>query len=299
MISVIEGILYHDNINDTRSYCWLQENLIEFVISRKDEEFLRQHDKLALPGIYILVGFPNYNSATKVYVGQTTDIRRRFRQHMKKKDFWEFGIALMRNSGHFSTFEIEYLEHLLIKTMLEHGNVQLLENSQIPKVYLDETNKREIEKIFERIKNLLAYSGFDFFSKRKQIELEEFCVEEPGESYGKKIRDSLKTHAVTNNRKEQNVLRFYDDYYEEENETETFEVITKEYAANVISLKDGRYMLLPFGRVKKRNKWDFPESWLERIDVNSGNIVKDIVTDDLRELSRFVSDQKEKNIFIN
>lgn len=308
MISLIEGVLYEDDINGTRSYKWIQENLIEYVIRRDDDDFLKTYDRLGLPGLYILVGYNvGDDIPLKIYVGQTNDIRRRIRQHRKKKLFWEFVIVFQKSDGTMSSYEIEYLEHLMIKNLLEYGHVQLLENSQIPKVYLDSENKESVEKIFARIKDMLSYSRFDFFDTPKQIELKDFSVAEPGVEYGRQIRNSLSRVKEKNsfiNEYGYDIVRgrtvpydyFESDYCDEDESSQTFEIKGDGYSATIISLKDGKFMLLPFGTIKRRfvDKCEmdkFSQDWWKAIDINSFSIVKDIVTENFEDLKKFIKNE--------
>ena len=93
-----------------------------------------------------------------------------------------------------------------------------------------------------------------------------------------------------------------DDYSQygndEEDKSIKYIIENKEYYAEVIPLRDDGYMIMPFGRVKHRTNDEYNEieQYLSSIDIMSGNIIKDIIVDDLATACQIVSG--ERNMFL-
>lgn len=60
-------------------------------------------------GVYLLI------SESMVYVGQASDLKRRIKQHIVGKDWWERVIVLTTSDDRLNKSDIDYLEHVLIE----------------------------------------------------------------------------------------------------------------------------------------------------------------------------------------
>ena len=60
-------------------------------------------------GVYLLL------SDERVYVGQAQDLKRRIKQHLSGKDWWERAVLLTTQDDSFTRTDIDYLESVLIK----------------------------------------------------------------------------------------------------------------------------------------------------------------------------------------
>lgn len=74
----------------------------------KIENLLKQEESNWY-GVYLLL------ANNKVYVGQSTQLVQRIRQHILGKDWWERAIILTVKDNSFTKTDIDYLESVLIE----------------------------------------------------------------------------------------------------------------------------------------------------------------------------------------
>lgn len=76
---------------------------------------LRARLDLDRPGVYLLVG-PNESGllSSRVYIGETEDLRGRLDSHNKSKDFWNRAVAFTSKDERLNKAHIRYLEARLI-----------------------------------------------------------------------------------------------------------------------------------------------------------------------------------------
>lgn len=110
------------------------------------------------PALYILLG-PECKRR-QAYVGQTSNVCQRFKQHAQKKDFWEEMVIIKKLSRDFTRTEIEWLESQVIQSIVTNNNFDILENYQIPtNIIIDEKDRPGLCECFETIKLLLEVFG--------------------------------------------------------------------------------------------------------------------------------------------
>jgi hypothetical protein len=59
---------------------------------------VRQRSEFLRPGVYILVGYQEDDLPT-IYIGQADGVRNRIEAHYQTKEFWDWGIMFVSNSG--------------------------------------------------------------------------------------------------------------------------------------------------------------------------------------------------------
>ena len=124
-------LTYHQDYNVQSDFSGTIEgsNISFYVSNRSTEERTQIPETL---GIYILLG---KNPITQVYIGETTNLKRRIGEHNQLKDFWDRCIVFYKNNDtNFTSTEIMVLEALLISKVQHYGYVSVLYNSQVPSI---------------------------------------------------------------------------------------------------------------------------------------------------------------------
>lgn len=124
-------LTYHQDYNVQSDFSGTIEgsNISFYVSNRSTEERTQIPETL---GIYILLG---KNPITQVYIGETTNLKRRIGEHNQLKDFWDRCIVFYKNNDtNFTSTEIMVLEALLISKVQYYGYVSVLYNSQVPSI---------------------------------------------------------------------------------------------------------------------------------------------------------------------
>lgn len=68
-------------------------------------------------GIYLLI------SDNMAYVGQSSDLSKRIKQHLEGKDWWEKVVILTTNDDSLNRSDIDYLESVLISKATKTGRL--------------------------------------------------------------------------------------------------------------------------------------------------------------------------------
>lgn len=125
------NLTYHQDKNVQSDFSGTIEGSdISFYVSNRSKEERTQIPETL--GIYVLLG---KNPITQVYIGETSNLKRRIGEHNQLKDFWDRCIVFYKNDGtDFSSTEIIVLEALLISKVQHYGYVNVLYNCQVPSI---------------------------------------------------------------------------------------------------------------------------------------------------------------------
>jgi hypothetical protein len=116
-------------------------------------------------GIYFLFGINEDKAKPIGYIGETDDCFERLKDHNRKKDFWNYAVAITSKSDVFTKSHVKFLEHIGIKTAKEIGRYDL-ENLTAPaKEHISESMEADLLDNFETIKILLSTLGFPIFEE--------------------------------------------------------------------------------------------------------------------------------------
>ena len=123
------NLIYHQDNNVQSDFSGtIEGSNISFYVSNRSKE-----ERTQIPetfGVYVLLG---KNPITQVYIGETSNLKRRISEHNQLKDFWDRCIVFYKNNGtDFTSTEIMILEALLISKVQHYGYVNVLYNSQVP-----------------------------------------------------------------------------------------------------------------------------------------------------------------------
>lgn len=121
-----------------------------------------------------------------VYVGQSTKGIERIKSHLRKKDFWQFGIMFVTDNHSFDKLSIDYLEYYFIQAFAK--TQYSLENQDLrpspPNVNI--FNLSTLDAFASQIQFLLEAMGIAFNSvidsTESSIEIEVFKARSPYEA---------------------------------------------------------------------------------------------------------------------
>ncbi len=125
----------------------------------KDQENFKHN------GVYILVGYSGHNDdVERIYIGEgDATVRGRIESHIKNKDFWEWGVAIL--SEKFDKARIQWLEYALCKLAGELG-VCVLENGNFPsEPTLDDSSKSSLRNRLKEILHVAELIGLEAFDE--------------------------------------------------------------------------------------------------------------------------------------
>lgn len=134
-----------------------------YAAPRESIDSLLSSDACNKFGVYLLL------SENRVYVGQSSDLAKRVKQHLAGKDWWERVLILTTADDSLNRSDIDYLEYYLIKKANESNRLDSDNKSKgnIPKV--DKFRKPELEQYLEEALFLMELIGINvFFTKGKK-----------------------------------------------------------------------------------------------------------------------------------
>ena len=135
-----------------------------YAAPRESIDSLLSSDACNKFGVYLLL------SENRVYVGQSSDLAKRVKQHLAGKDWWERVLILTTADDSLNRSDIDYLEYYLIKKANESNRLDSDNKSKgnIPKV--DKFRKPELEQYLEEALFLMELIGINvFFTKGKNV----------------------------------------------------------------------------------------------------------------------------------
>lgn len=147
---------------DKKGSCWM------YIIPRTKLEVVNEFSELDAPALYILLGETS-DSKPMAYIGQAESFKNRIKQHNNTKDFWQKAIAFISPSKSINKADVEYLEHLAIKTAKNVGVYNTEENKSVPsEPHLPPHQKAPMVDFFEEVVFLTSFFGCRLFDEQKQ-----------------------------------------------------------------------------------------------------------------------------------
>jgi predicted GIY-YIG superfamily endonuclease len=127
-------------------------------------------DFLAMPesaggAVYFLFGDAEASAKPRVYIGQTTDLKKRLVKHQKEKDFWQRAVVMLSRAESLTTTHSLYLERLCIKRAKEADRFVVENDTNGNKLNTTRPMEAECEELFETGETLLSTLGFPLFEK--------------------------------------------------------------------------------------------------------------------------------------
>lgn len=161
----IELYLYNGTLNGmiyvSESDGWDLGGIL-YSCPRESTDILLNDDSCDKHGVYLLL------SPKKVYVGQSTDLRKRIHQHLLKKDWWEKVILLTSKNDELHQSYITYLESSLISKAQDCGTLDCDNKTEGNKCNLDKFTRKLLDQYLNEALFILQLIGIDVFSKDKE-----------------------------------------------------------------------------------------------------------------------------------
>jgi hypothetical protein len=156
-----EGVRIIDRMNWTG---------LGIVFPRAKWPDVKQRAEFSRTGVYILVG---YKAATDelptLYIGQADGVRSRIDSHFQNKDFWDWGITFVSNSGGLNRAHVTWLEHALVQRASQTRRCNLDNGNAPQEPALSEAEKADTRGFLKEILQILPLVGLRAFEFPKAV----------------------------------------------------------------------------------------------------------------------------------
>lgn len=115
------------------------------------------------PAIYFLVSMPEDDSESDLYIGQSGDLKSRFRTHLEK-DFWDRAIILLDSNNRISETETKFLEWHCLQLAQKSANFRIVNGNSGSKPHTARSVEDRCINIFESGRVLLDTLGYRLFN---------------------------------------------------------------------------------------------------------------------------------------
>jgi hypothetical protein len=115
--------------------------------------------------VYFLFGDAEESAKPQVYIGQTTDLKKRLVKHHKEKDFWQRAVVMLSRADSLTTTHSQYLERLCIQRAKAADRFVVENDTNGNKLNTTRPMEAECEELFETGETLMSTLGFQLFEK--------------------------------------------------------------------------------------------------------------------------------------
>jgi hypothetical protein len=129
---------------------------------------VRSRPECGRPGVYILVGYQEDDLPT-VYIGQGDVVRNRIEFHHQNKDFWDWGIIFVSNSGGLNRAHVTWLEYALVSRAAEVDRCHLDNGNAPQEPGLSEAEKADTKAFLKEVLQILPLVGLRAFEFPKAV----------------------------------------------------------------------------------------------------------------------------------
>lgn len=129
---------------------------------------VRQRAEFLRAGVYILVGYQEDDLPT-IYIGQADGVKSRIENHYQNKDFWDWGIIFVSNSGGLNRAHVTWLEYALVNRATATGRCRLDNGNAPQEPGLTEAEKADTQAFFKEILQILPLVGLRAFEFPKAV----------------------------------------------------------------------------------------------------------------------------------
>ncbi|AMJ40232.1 GIY-YIG nuclease family protein [Anaerotignum propionicum] len=119
--------------------------------------------------IYFL--FNDSEDESVVYIGQSVNGIQRIEEHVRRKDFWTYGILFVTDNNSFDKLSIDYLEYEFIQKFKKSSYVLTNKDLRLNKPNISVYDIPNIETFISQIKFLLSAEGIDIDEQQDRNEL--------------------------------------------------------------------------------------------------------------------------------
>jgi len=156
-----EGVRIIDRMNWTG---------LGIVFPRSKWQEVKQRSEFTRTGVYILVGYKGQDDdLPTLYIGQADGVKSRIESHYQSKDFWDWVIVFVSNSGGLNRAHVTWLEHALVDRATKTKRCHL-DNGNIPQEpALTEAEKADTKGFLKEILQILPLVGLRAFEFAKPV----------------------------------------------------------------------------------------------------------------------------------
>jgi hypothetical protein len=154
-----EGVRLIDRMNWTG---------LGIVFPRSKWPEVRQRAEFIRAGVYILVGYQEDDLPT-IYIGQADGVRNRIEAHFQNKEFWDWGIIFVSNSGGLNRAHVTWLEYALVNRATATGRCRLDNGNAPQEPGLTEAEKADTQAFLKEILQILPLVGLRAFEFPKAV----------------------------------------------------------------------------------------------------------------------------------
>jgi hypothetical protein len=131
---------------------------------------VRQRSEFTRAGVYILRGYREREvDLPTIYVGQADGVRNRIEDHYKNKDFWDWGIVFVSNSGGLNRAHVTWLEWALVNRATKAGRCHLDNGNAPQEPGLTEAEKADTRAFLDEILQILPLVELRVFEFPKAV----------------------------------------------------------------------------------------------------------------------------------
>ena len=150
-----------DGIINIESSSWNSGEL--YSSPRESAEELLKTDACSKYGVYLLL------SKEKVYIGQSTDLSLRIKQHLIGKEWWDRVIVLTTSNDTLDHADIDYLETKLISLAEKTNHLDCDNKNKGNKIKVKKFRLVELEQYLEEALFLMGLIGVTVFDDQSKI----------------------------------------------------------------------------------------------------------------------------------
>lgn len=121
-------------------------------------------DESSQVALYFLFGNEDDDDKQRVYIGQTGDLRSRFKNHHNDKDFWERALVFVSTKHSLTTAHTLFLESYCLLKAKEAGRFENENGNKGSRPHTPPPLKNECLDLFQEGATLLATLGYPIFS---------------------------------------------------------------------------------------------------------------------------------------
>ncbi len=136
------------------------EDVAIFSAPRKNVDKLLELKESNYFGVYLLL------SDNKVYVGQATDLKRRIKNHVASKDWWNRVVLMTTESNKFDHSDIDYLESELIERAQNNHSLDTENKKSGNRVNIQMGAQITLDNYLEDAMLLLDFIGVEVFGQK-------------------------------------------------------------------------------------------------------------------------------------
>lgn len=115
-------------------------------------------------GVYVLIG--EHQGEPLAYIGEAEDMRSRLKDHVVRKDWWDYAVLITSASNNLHKAHVKYLESRLVEIAREVAAIPLENGNTPPRSSLSEAAIANMESFMETLMMVLPAIRVDMFLKK-------------------------------------------------------------------------------------------------------------------------------------